>query len=375
MSMQAGRNYNRKRLDREKAQFLVAKHFGEMVRMDRRIHNAFLMTHSDRLGIHLNMAEGKTGGVPSSRHQPYFIASVGKLFTSVLTGILFEHGLLSYDDPIADYLDAEVMEGLHVYKGKDYSREIRIRHLLNHTSGLHDYFEDRPKHGKPMLNLLLDEPSRIWTPREVIQWSKDNLKSHFPPGRGFHYSDTGYHLLGLIIEKITSSPFHEALRIHIFRPVGMGHSCLWQHSKPDVKSQLPAAELFVGDRNIADSASLSMDYAGGGIMSTSEDLLLFMRALVHHELIREDTFEKMKDWARYFPGIDYGYGLMNIHTVPLFMPRKYNCWGNAGSVGSFMFYHPRLDLYVIGTLNRFRYHRKGVKLVLKCIDVFSKCEC
>lgn len=53
---------------------------------------------------------------------------------------------------------------------------------------------------KPMLDMLFDEPSRLWTPQEVIRWSKENLKSHFPPGKGFHYSDTGYHLLGLIIE-------------------------------------------------------------------------------------------------------------------------------------------------------------------------------
>ncbi len=366
---------NRRRVDRDRAAFLVARHFGEIVRRDRKIHTAFLMVHSDRLDIHLNMAEGRTGDLRPSPQQPYYIASVGKLFTSVLIAILSEQGLLTYEHPIADYLDEDMMKGLHVYKGKDYSHEIRIRHLLNHTSGLHDFFGDKPRRSKRMLDLLLDEPSRFWTPREAVQWSKQNLKSHFPPGRGFHYSDTGYHLLGLVIEKITSRPFHEALRVNIFHPVGMRHSCLWQHSQPDEKGAHPVAGVFVDDKNIVDYVSLSIDYAGGGIVSTSDDLLLFMRALVGHELIREDTFGKMRDWARFFPGIDYGYGLMNVHTVPVFMPGKYNCWGNAGSVGSFMFYNPRLDLHVIGTLNRFRYHRNGLKLVFKCIDFVSNCEC
>lgn len=364
-----------RRLDKERVQFLVAKHFRATVSRNRSICNAFLLAHSDSHGIHLNIAEGITCGMPSSPYQPYYVASVGKLFTSVLVAILSEQGSLSYDDPAARFLDEEVMKGLHVYKGKDYSRDIRIKHLLNHTSGIHDFFEDRPKHGKPMLRLLLDEPSRFWTPRETVCWSKANLKSHFPPGEGFHYSDTGYQLLGLIVERITSKPFHEALDAHIFRPLGMVHSCLWKHSEPEQRSERPVADLYVGSANVINNISLSIDYAGGGIVSTSEDLLKFMQALTRNALIRKETFERMKDWARFLPGIDYGYGLMNIRTVPLLMPEKYNMWGIAGSVGSFMFYHPAFDLYLIGNLNRFRYHRKGFKLMFKCVDLFAKCKC
>ncbi len=365
-------SYSMKDRDKEVSQFLVERHFREMLKKDRKIHSAFLTAHSGRLGIHLDLAQGTTGGEPASLHQPYYIASVGKLFTSVLVAILSERGLLSYEDPAALYLDDEVTKGLHVCKGTDYSHDIRIRHLLNHTSGLHDYFEDRPAHGKRMIDLLLEEPSRFWTPRETVSWSKNNLKSHFPPGKGFHYSDTGYHILGLIIEKVTSKPFHEALSSHIFRPLGMAHSYLLQHSEPEIRSDCRVAGVYVGETDVVNFVSLSIDYAGGGIVSTSDDLLKFMESLVHHRIIRKDTFDGMKDWARFFPGIDYGYGLMSIRTVPFFMPRKYNAWGNAGSVGSFMFYHPVLDLYLIGTLNRFRYHRKAFRLMLKCIDIFSK---
>lgn len=115
---------------------------------------------------------------------------------------------------------------------------------MNHTSGLHDYFEDKPEQGKPMIDILIDEPSRFWTPQEVIQWSRDNLKSHFPPGKGFHYSDTGYHMLGLIIEKITTKPFQEALKHYIFQPLGMNHSYLLHYSEPMVKSQYPVTLRF-----------------------------------------------------------------------------------------------------------------------------------
>lgn len=359
-------------MDKETCRSLLSSRLIKTVEGDRRIRSAFLLVHSDRLGLHLDTAQGTCGGVPAVPDQPYYVASVGKLFTSILIAILSEQGLLSFEDPIARFLDDELINGLHTYKGKDYSRDIKVKQLLNHTSGLHDYFEDKPRHGKPMIEILLDEPSRFWTPREVVRWSKENLHSHFPPGCGFHYSDTGYHLLGLIIEEITGRPLHEALHSRIFHPLGMVHSCLWQHSHPEERSKYPAADLFVGEKNVIDYRSLSIDYAGGGIVSTSGDLLKFMEALAHHRIIRINTFEKMKDWARFFPGIDYGYGLMNIRSVPILMPAKYISWGIAGSVGSFMFYHPSLDLFLIGTLNRFRYHRKGIKLMFKCIDILSE---
>ena len=61
-----------------------------------------------------------------------------------------------------------------------------------------------------------------------------------------------------------------------------------------------------------------------------------------------------------------------FQSFPLLMPKKYNVWGNAGSVGSFMFYHPAMDIYLIGNLNQFRYHSKGIRLMFKIIDILSK---
>lgn len=358
----------------EEAQIVMENRFRKMVEKDSNIHNAFLLIHSEKLGIHLNMAAGSAGSMPAHPQQPYFIASVGKLFTSVLIGILVEQGKISYEETITSYLDHDLLRDLHVYKGKDYTGDIKIKHLLNHTSGLNDFFEDKPKQGKPMIDTILDEPSRFWTPQEVVQWSKQHLTSHFPPGRGFHYSDTGYHLLGLVIEKITTMPFHEALKHYIFHPLGMNHSYLLHYSEPMVKSQYFEADVYIRNKNVTQYRSLSIDYAGGGIVAPTEDLLKFMKALVKHEIVRKDTLEQMKDWAKFHIGIDYGYGLMNFKTVPLFMPKKYNMWGNAGMTGTFMFYHPELDTYFIGSLNQFRYHRKGIVLIFKMINILSKCD-
>jgi CubicO group peptidase (beta-lactamase class C family) len=363
-------------MDIENTKKSIEKLFGSTVQKDHKIHNAYLLVHSDKLGIHLNIAEGATNNMAANENQPYYIASVGKLFTSVLVGVLVEQGKLSYEDTITPYLDEDLLQNLHVFKGKDYTNHIRIRHLLNHTSGIHDYFGDKPRYATPMLEQIVRESSRFWTPREVIQWSKENLNSHFPPGKGFHYSDTGYHILGLIIEKTTSMPFHAALKQYIFQPLEMNHSCLAQHSEPLVQSDYPVADIYIGETriDITQYRSLSIDYAGGGIVSTSEDLLKFMKALVKHVIINANTFEKMKDWVRFFFGIDYGYGIMNIKTIPVFMPRKFNSWGNAGSTGSFLFYNPKMDTYLAGSLNRQGYHVKGVRMMLKVINILSKCD-
>ena len=320
----------------------------------------------------MNIAEGLSGDVPANENQPYFIASIGKLFTSVLIGILTEKGKISYEDTITQYLSNGLLENLHIFKGQDYTNQIKIKHLLNHTSGLHDYFGDKPKQGKPILDIIMDEPSRFWTPQEVIQWSKEHLQSHFPPGKGFHYSDTGYHVLGLIIEKIISMPFHKALDNYIFKPLGMNHSYFAHYSKPLEKSDFPVADVYVRNINVTQYRSFSVDYAGGGIVATSEDLLKFMKALVKHEIIREDTFEKMKDWAKFSIGIDYGFGLMSFKTIPILMPKRYNVWGNAGSTGSFMFYHPEMDAYFIGSLNQQGYATKGIRMIFKIINILLK---
>ncbi|MCR8643768.1 beta-lactamase family protein [Paenibacillus sp. N1-5-1-14] len=355
----------------DRAQTSIESYFRTKVHKDPRIHNAYLLVHSDKLDIHMKLAEGVTAGQKAHADQPYFIASVGKLFTSVLIGILVEKGLLAYEDLITQYLDADLLQGLHVYKDRDYINTIQIRHLLNHTSGLPCYFEDQPKQAKSILTLILDEPNRIWSQRELLDFSKAHLQARFEPGKGFHYSDTGYNLLGQIIEKITDRRHPEALRHYIFEPLGMNQSCLIDE-EPIVQSKYPRAGVYIGDKNVVDYPSLGFDYAGGGIVSTSEELLLFMRALVHGELVSLGTIERMKaDKARFFLGIDYGYGLMQFKAVPLFMPRKFEMWGNAGATGSFMFYHPALDTYIIGNLNQFRYHRHGLRIVFHTIGKLS----
>ena len=154
-------------------QIELEKHFRKAVQKNKTIRNANMLIHSEKHGIHLNMAEGSVYGKPAHPEQPYIIASIDKLFTSVLIGILEEQGKLSYEDPIASYLDPDMMKDLHIYKGKNYSNEIKVRHLLNHTSGLYDFVEDKPNKGTPMIDMLLKEATYYWTQRNLLSGLKN----------------------------------------------------------------------------------------------------------------------------------------------------------------------------------------------------------
>jgi D-alanyl-D-alanine carboxypeptidase len=295
------------------------------------------------------------------------MASVGKLFTSTIIGILYEQGVVSFDDRITDHLDQELLKGLHIHKGIDHTNEIRVKHLLNQTSGLPDNFE-------PLLDDLLADPDFSITPREPIEWVKKHSEPHFPPGTGFQYTDTNYHLLGLIIEERTGLPFHEALKQYIYEPLEMKHSSMLHYSEPMEPCSLPIADAyFRGTRLNEVEAYGSLDYAGGGVVAPTEDLLKFMKALVSHQLISESTLQTMMaERNKFTRGIQYGYGIWHLTPVPLLMPKRYASSGVAGATGAFMFYHPELDAYFIGTFNDFSYKRKFLQFLGKTMNQLWK---
>jgi len=341
------------------------------------LKHVLLLVHSDRLKIHWKFACGITGvkGDQINADNPYHIASIGKTFTSMLIAKLFEKGMINYDDPISKFMSSEILEGLFAYRGIDYSKEVLVRHLLNHTSGIADYYEDKPVKGKTIKELLVEDPERFWKPDDTISYSRDNQRVHSIPGKNFHYSDTGYNLLGKIIEKITDKTLQENLHTEIFDPLGMVNSYLLFYSKPKEESPYQIAETFVGNHEVSTFKSISIDWAGGGIVSTMEDLLLFQKALVNNTLIKKETFEICsKDLEQFGFGMDYGYGLLflNVGKMTFILPKTLNMWGNFGSIGAYMFYNPTYDVYVIGSFNHSYYRVKQVIFVIDVIRKISK---
>ena len=122
--------------------------------------------------------------------------------------------------------------------------------------------------------------------------------------------------------------------------------------------------------NTEQHRSFSSIYAGGQTVSTSEDLLKFLRGLVSNQLISNDSLLEMMQWRKMWLGVDYGYGLMNVRMLPL--TEKYNAWGHLGSIGSFMLYNPVMDVYIIGNFNKQGYLTKSMRFILSILRTLDE---
>ena len=336
--------------------------FRQQVNRDKRLKNAYLLVHSEKLGIDINMAEGRTDGIPANPKQANHMASVGKLFTATVIGMLHDKGQLDFEAKISEYLEKDLLSKLHIYRGKDYSGAISVKHLLTQTSGLNDVFF-------PLLKKMLKNPNLKMTAREALEWGKANQKPVGKPGRRHFYTDTNYYLLGLIIESITKKSFHEAVHEMIFQPLGMENAYVNGFSEPKIKNHYPPAHIYLYNINFIDNKRIAkIDYAGGGIVAPLNEFLIFMKALVNNHLVKEKTLKKMiyDDIKMGFPalGFDYGYSIWKPKAIPLLMPAKYFCWGCVGITGAFMFFHPQTESYVIGTFNDKSYTSKALRFML-----------
>jgi CubicO group peptidase (beta-lactamase class C family) len=346
------------------------------VRKNKHLSTGLSLIHSDKHDLHWKCAVGKLKKTnsPLAADQSYHIASIGKSFTATLVSMLVDQGRLGFDDHVSLYLPSQILDGLYVYKGTDYSQQVEIQHLLGHSSGIADYIEERPKGGKSVLQLIVDEPERFWTPLQTIDFARQNLQPHFPPGKGFHYNDTGYQLLGLIIEHITGAPMHESLHRLILGPLEMKHTHQPFYSEPEQETPQPLAEFYVDGVEVSEFKSISADWAGGGIASTAEDLLKFHHALVHNQLITAETLQRMQSWRRMRWGMDYGHGLVRLRFKDLFflLPRSFNSWGNFGSTACFMFHNPEMDLYMVGAFNQSKFVSGQVRFMIRLLNAVSK---
>lgn len=314
------------------------------------------------------------GQVLMAKDTPIYIASITKLYTATAIMQLYEKGALSLDDPMSKYLPKEVIQGIHVYKGKDYSQEITIKELLSHTSGIADYYAEKPKGGKSLFELFLEEPERSWTVDETIARARNDLKPNFPPGTDASYSDTNFQLLGKIIEAAAGKPLHIVYEEFFFRPLGLKHTWLIGRSKPQIALPTAPADVFYKGMNITKTRSNGAYWADGGIVSITEEMIIFLKALNEGRIVRKDTLGLMHDWHKLqqFP-LQYGYGTMYI-KLPWFITFDMNVpplWGNSGSIGSFLYYSEELNLYMAGSINQVESKSKTFKLmqnVMKAIQ-------
>jgi len=329
------------------------------------IHNAVLLVECPKINWKgaAGMADGKDE-VMTADHK-IKIASIGKTFTATVILQLIEEGNLNLDDTIDKFLDNPIvkLDSLHIYEGTAYGRQITIRQLLNHTSGIADYMEN-PR----FIPDAIKHAEELWNPSEILgkyYEYQTNEKATFPPGTGFNYSDVNYVLLAMIIEQVTGGTYHAQLESRIFAPLEMKNSYLEYYEEP--RGTKPLSHAYLSTVDLVTDANTSMDWGGGGIVSTCEELNTFFRALVDGKIFKKEaTLKQMfvaADQGRGGTDYDYGLGIMKrtIHGLTFY--------GHGGAYDCDAYYCPEKNISVCMSLNQMNTHGKRDKLLLQAIKL------
>jgi D-alanyl-D-alanine carboxypeptidase len=345
---------------------------------DDSVRNAVLLIAAPRLGIEGAWAAGVADeqlGVPMTVDTPFLSASIGKLFTAATVLALAEEGLFSLSDPITEHLEPSVLDGLPIAGGDAALARVTIRHLLCHRSGFPDYFEAETDDGSAnVMELLIREPDRTWTPTALLDYTRTHFAPIGAPDETFHYADTNYDLLGLIVEAATGRAFHEAVVERVLRPLGLDTT--WYYQKDaGTDGESRYADVFASDRNLARKPALSLDWAGGGLATTVRDL---ERAMLGFQSGRVVPFERFQEtWSRdaITRGIDYAYGLWRIRPPGLFfLLDQPTVLGVSGATGSFVYWVPEYDAVICGTFDQLDWADDHVVFLVKVLSILDRVE-
>ena len=231
--------------------------------------------------------------MPMRTTDRFRIASLTKSFTAAIVLQLVGEGKLSLDDTVETHLPGLVPNG----------EMITIRHLMNHTSGVFDFYSDQN-----FFKQFVRNRTRTWTPQERVAVATGH-KPLFAPGAGWSYSNTGYVLLGLIVEKVTGHSLVQELRGRIFSPLGLRATSA--PTTPQIEGR-HARGYVIFDKPPAEDVTAvtpSVAWAHGDIVSTAADVVAFYRALLGGRLLRADLLRTMETTVATPYGKDQKYGL------------------------------------------------------------------
>ena len=306
------------------------------------IYGAVFYVSSDDKSIDLISAAGNI-----KEDSQYYIASINKIFVSAVILKLYAANKLDLQDKVSKYLSQEVVSGLHVHKGKDYSNALSIVHLVSQTSGLPGYLIDKQPNGKKAMAELeagIDQP---WPIHKAIQETK-TMKTHFPPGQKgkAKYIDTNHQILSLVIENVTGKPINIVLK-DLFEELKLTRTYVCEDANDKnfvpirYKTEIRRLPLFL--------TSTKND-----IISTARDQMTFLKAFFNGHFFPKERLHELEQWNSVFFPFKYGIGIQKFHLPRILSPFRPvpDMVGHSGSTGSVAFYIPNMDLYITGTVNQ-----------------------
>ncbi len=227
-------------------------------------------------------------------HTVFRIGSVTKQFTAAAILLLVERGKLSLDTELGTLLPDYPTHG----------RTITVERLLNHTSGIKGYTEMPSFWETARLDLSQEEMMSLFGAEPF----------EFAPGEKYQYNNSAYYLLGVIIEKLSGQSYTDFLKVNIFEPLGLDETH-YLDNDPIVPRRAEGYEVKDGALVNDDPLSMRLPYAAGSLGSSVHDLLRWQKALVSHQLLSAESFEKMTTPGRLSNGdrLTYGYGVGVAH--------------------------------------------------------------
>lgn len=204
------------------------------------------------------------------------LASVTKQFTAMAVMLLVHDGKLKYDENLREIFP----------DFPEYGRAITIRMLLNHTSGVQDYEDLMPaaKADAPVEQVQIQDDG-------VLDLLKQQKGTKFPPGSKWAYSNSGYVLLGVIVQKVSGEPFADFLRERIFSRLKMSHTVAYVRGKNAVADRAYGYSLDNARWKETDQSPTSATLGDGGVYSSVEDLAKWDRALREHTLLSREEMQ------------------------------------------------------------------------------------
>jgi CubicO group peptidase (beta-lactamase class C family) len=226
------------------------------------------------------------------------IGSITKTFTATIILQLAQERKLNLDDPVSKY-QPEVPNG----------DNITIHELLNMTGGIFDFIED-----EGFIRQLAANPTRVWNPKDVLAIAFKH-PPYSAPGKEYHYSNTNYILLGMIIEQITHQPVEDVFQQRIFTPLGMSGSSLPPRASSVIPDPHPRGYTYLPDFHDATNWTLSYAWTAGAAISTLHDLQIWARALATGQLLSAGMQKERLTWVvtgTAPTAIKYGLGIYEI---------------------------------------------------------------
>jgi len=261
---------------------------------DNPIHGiSFLVEKEGNVLVSEAIGKRKKDGDSLRITDQFRIASSTKTFVATILLQMEEEGKLFLSDNIYPYLkDIEYLrlEDFQWFEKTSSIKEVTIEQLLSHKSGLADIFNDRQE---AFFERLMQNPNERYNPERIIDLYYEfglNQEAKFAPGNGWHYSDMNYVLLGLLIEKLDEKSLAQSIRDRILKPLQLADTYLEFYEEIGINK--PRIHQYVGAMDF-NMINTSFDWSGGGLVSTHQDMVQFIKALFEGRLVSEKALQKM----------------------------------------------------------------------------------